>query len=157
MSEENKSGTKLFKLIRIIILLIAIAFSGCILYQKTSNKGLINAQKNVNIPQSNLYDDVRIKNFASRHKSILKKIEITKIEDSLLNEKSYACIAVKNKSNSPISNFLIVIDLYDKDGNIITDSSDSIKSFASNAEYTFKIPITRGHISHWEVADIDEY
>ncbi len=83
MSEENKSGTKLFKLIRIIILLIAIAFSGCILYQKTSNKGLINAQKNVNIPQSNLYDDVRIKNFASRHKSILKKIEITKIEDSL--------------------------------------------------------------------------
>lgn len=157
MSDENKSKKSLFKIIGIIVLLIVIVFVGVFLYQKTSDKGLMNTQKNVNITQSNLYDDVRIKNFASRHKSILKKIEITKIEDCLLNEKSYACITVINKSNSSISNFLIVIDLYDKDGNIITDSSDSIKSFASNAEYTFKIPITRKHITHWEVADIDEY
>jgi len=156
MSEENESGKRLFKIIRIIILIIAIAFSGYILYQKISSK-VLNSQENVNIVENDLYNDSRIKNFASKHKSILKNIDIVKVEDCLFNERSYACITLKNKSNRALNNLLVVIDLYDKEGNAITDLGDSIKSFAVDAEYTFKIPLRRENIAYWELSNIDEY
>lgn len=131
-----------------IIILVFIAVSGLYFYKI----------KNQNIPSETMIQEEqepRIEEFVSKNPAILNKVEIKEIKNCDEESRKYACITLKNTSDKDLNNVMVVIDLIDKSGNVLNDSGDTLKTFNSMTEHTFKIPASNDNAVRWILSNID--
>lgn len=50
---------------------------------------------------------------------------------------------------------MVVIDLIDKSGNVLNDSGDTLKTFKSMTEHTFKVLASNDNAVRWILSNID--
>lgn len=142
-------NTKVKTVIIGLLILLIVIVCGFICYQKTK----INfKQSSEEIQETNT--DQRLSNFINQNHSILKKIEIVDVKTCDTETQSYVCITLKNKTNKALNDMIVVIDLLDKDGNILSDSGETLKSLMPNNQYTFKMRINRENTARWELSNI---
>ena len=133
----------------VLLILLSVIVCGFICYHKNTNN-----IKQISIESQEKNTDQRLINFINHNKSILKKIEIVDVKTCDTDTRSYACITLKNKTNKALNDMIVVIDLLDKDGNILSDSGDTLKSLMPNNQYTFKMPINSENTARWELSNI---
>lgn len=152
MKNETKS-----KVIIAVIGVIIIGGCATFAYQNFTKTKPVTNQEIVEIAHNNeLYNNPQIKNFVSKKPVILNKIEITEVKNCEPQLHENACITVKNLTDKKMSNMMVTVDLYDKNGNVIIDSGDTLKKLAPKSEYTFKMPIIRENAVSWELTSIEE-
>lgn len=135
-------NTKTKTAIAVLLILLCVIVWGFLFYQKTTN----------NIQEANM--DQRLRNYINQNQSVLKKIEIVDVKSCDTDSRSYVCITLKNKTNKVLNDMVVIIDLIDKDGNILSDSGDTLKSLMPNNKYTFKMPINKENTVRWELNNI---
>ena len=130
-----------------IIILVLITVSGLYFYKI----------KNQNIPSETMIQeeqDPRIEEFVSKNPAILNKVEIKEIKNCDEESRKYACITLKNISDSDLNYVMVVIDLIDKSGNALNDSGDTLKTFKPMTEHTFKVPASNDKADRWILSNI---
>lgn len=85
----------------------------------------------------------------------MNKVEIKEIKNCDEESRKYACITLKNTSDKDLNDVMVVIDLIDKSGNVLNDCGDTLKTFKSMTEHTFKVPASNDKADRWILSNID--
>ena len=67
----------------------------------------------------------------------------------------YICGVLKNNTTSAYYNINLIFDLIDSQGNIVDETSTSLKKMAPNATWNFKAIILDENITSWQLSNIE--
>ena len=105
-----------------------------------------------------LIKDSRVEKFVNTNPKILDSVAITGIKESYsrVNGKQTidAAITIQNKTDKPLNDIEVVINVLDKKGKIIDDIDSEDRTIEPNSDYTFNIQITDEKAARWELAEI---
>ncbi len=157
----NKSTKALWITLLSILLLLGI---GSFAYNKMNKpqtyRTVVREEMSSVYSNTGLVNDSRIEKFTSNNPKILDKVAITEIRESFSennsNKTKNVAITLKNKTDKPINDLEVVINVLDKKGNIIEDVDDEVKTLAPQSDYTFNLPIKNNKAINWELSEIKE-
>ena len=105
-----------------------------------------------------MYMQTRIVRFTNTNPKILECVAITGIKESYsrVNGKQTidAVITIQNKTDKPLNDIEVVINVLDKRGRVIDDIDSEDRTIEPNSDYTFNIQITDKKAASWELAEI---
>ena len=157
----NKSPKTLWITLLSILLLLGI---GSFIYNKINKpktyRTVVREEMNSVYSSTGLINDSRMQNFVNSNPEILNKVAITEIRESFSENNSVktknVAITLKNKTDKPINDLEVVINVLDKKGNVLEDEDAEIKTLAPNLDYTFNIQIKNNKAASWELSDIKD-
>ena len=157
----NKNPKALWITLLSILLLLGI---GSFIYNKINKpqtyRTVVREEMNSVYSSTGLINDSRIEKFVNSNPEILNKVAITEIRESFSENNSVktknVAITLKNKTDKPINDLEVVINVLDKKGNVLEDEDAEIKTLAPNLDYTFNIQIKNNKAASWELSDIKD-
>lgn len=157
----NKNPKALWITLLSILLLLGI---GSFIYNKINKpqtyRTVVREEMNSVYSSTGLINDSRIEKFVNSNPEILNKVAITEIRESFSENNSVktknVAITLKNKTDKPINDLEVVINILDKKGNVLEDEDAEIKTLAPNLDYTFNIQIKNNKAASWELSDIKD-
>ena len=138
---KNKNPKALWIGILALLLLLGI---GSFAYNKMNKsqtyRTVVREEMSSVYSTTGLINDSRVQNFVNSNPEILNKVAITEIRESFSENNSIktrnVAITLKNKTDKPINDLEVVINVLDKKGNVIEDEDAEIKTLAPNSDYT---------------------
>ena len=142
----NKSPKALWITLLSILLLLGI---GSFVYNKMNKpqtyRTIVREEMSSVYSSTGLVNDSRVQNFVNKNPEILNRVAITEIRESFSENNSVktknVAITLRNKTDKPINDLEVVINVLDKKGNVIEDVDDEVKTLAPHTDYTFNLPI----------------
>ena len=158
---KNKNPKALWIGILALLLLLGI---GSFAYNKMNKsqtyRTVVREEMSSVYSTTGLINDSRVQNFVNSNPEILNKVAITEIRESFSENNSIktrnVAITLKNKTDKPINDLEVVINVLDKKGNVIEDEDAEIKTLAPNSDYTFNIQIKNDKAANWKLSDIKD-
>ena len=161
--KEYKNKNPKALLIGILALLLLLGI-GSFAYNKMNKsqtyRTVVREEMSSVYSATGLINDSRVQNFVNSKPEILNKVAITEIRESFSENNSIktrnVAITLKNKTDKPINDLEVVINVLDKKGNVIEDEDAEIKTLAPNSDYTFNIQIKNDKAVNWKLSDIKD-
>lgn len=158
-TESKKSPKALWITLLSILLLLAC---GSYIYNKFNKtqtySTVVREEMSTVYSNTGLINDSRVEKFTNTNPKILESVAITGIKESYsrVNGKQTinTAITLQNKTDKPLNDIEVVINVLDKRGKIIDDMDSEVKTIEPNSDYTFNIQITDEKAASWELAEI---
>ncbi len=155
----NKSPKALWITLLSILLLLAC---GSYIYNKFNKtqtySTVVREEMSTVYSNTGLMNDSRVEKFVNTNPKILESVAITGIKESYsrVNGKQTidAAITLQNKTDKPLNDIEVVINVLDKRGRVIDDIDSEDRTIEPNSDYTFNIQITDEKAASWELAEI---
>lgn len=158
-NEENKNPKTLWiTLLSILLLLVC----GSYIYNKFNKtqtyRTIVREEMSTVYSNTGLMNDSRIEKFVNTNPKILESVSITGIKESYSRvdgkQTINAAITLQNKTEKPLNDIEVVINVLDKRGRVIDDMDSEDRTIEPNSDYTFNLQITDEKATGWELADI---
>lgn len=163
--EEKKEVNKNPKALWITLLSILLVLAcGSFIYNKLNKpqtyRTFVKEEMSTVYSDTGLMNDLRVEKFTNTNPKILHSVSITGIKESyskVNGEQTIdAAITLRNKTDKPLNDIEVVINVLDKRGRVIDDMDSEATTIEPNSDYTFNFSITDEKAVSWKLAEIKD-